>query len=468
MFGKKKRFLALAVALVMAASVVPCAAADVENTPVDVFTAVTAADGDYVINGSSIAALPDGSLLAVWSQGDGGVDGRTTRIMGSRLPDQNSDWTTPFLVMDIKGVADMDPSLYVDSDGTLWMFWYPVLGGISASSQMRFAWAKDGHYSYEDVGNRSPEWDWADQLPLMIGPNTGDPVASGRNSWPFVEAVQEGYVALQSHLEEEDVLDDNYDALLERYVNVMQKIGGDPDYQIFTPTVADKLYPKQGVLQRTGYPLLRRIGWQSKGTPVEIMVPAGTTLSDTSEAEEDTIRFVIPLYSEELHMSIAMYTDDKGVTWQVSQPIVGDDNLQAELMVIDNEILAVMSTGDEGCIQGLPQIATSGDGVNWTSATYVVDETLPDSTNGIDAVYAQNDDTILLVAAGSDGVCVAVEGEEEWQVATIENETGVIYSQPCVVERGNEFCITYTVTDPKKGNTVRFVTIDADSITAQT
>ena len=148
--------------------------------------------GDHT-HGSGIAVLPSGELLCVWFQGNGERDATTTRIMGSRKP-VGEDWTEPFVMADAPGVADINPAIYVDNSGRLWMFWYPVLSAIWETSQPRFAYAEPGSYEYENVGNQAPDWTWSDNIPIKIGENTGGVVDP--ESDQFVADVKAGYQEL--------------------------------------------------------------------------------------------------------------------------------------------------------------------------------------------------------------------------------------------------------------------------------
>lgn len=478
MLKSRKKFLALAMTLVLAFSVATVSAAGVEKAaPVDIIRLVPAEDGDSFLDGSNVAELPDGSLLAVWSQGDGGPEGTTTRIMGARLPAGEKNWTEPFAVIDVFGVADMDPVLYVDQNGTLWMFWYPVMSAVVETAQLRFAYASEGSYEFTAVGNAAPDWDWSDTVPLKIGMISGNPIQEGQtkvkgmvngtyidNEWiedTFLTRVKEDYADLTDYLTGEGASAGDLET---RYTNVLQKIGGDDSYQIFTPTVADKLWPKSGVVQRSGYPLLRRIGWQTKGTPVEITVKAGTLLSNGQTAGEATNRMVLPLYSEGLGMSMMILTDDGGKTWMVSEPIIGDDNLQPVLVKSGDGLLAIMKTGEGGFKQGKAQVAFSEDGYTWDVARY--SDSIPDSGNGLDAVLVG--DSQVVVTADEDGLTVALSKDngDTWNTRTIEAEADTAFAHPSAAVNGDgKICITYTVVDDTNGNTVQFVTVDEAWIT---
>lgn len=473
MFKSKKRLLALAMTLVLAFSIATVSATSIEKgTAVDVFTPVSEEDENGFVNGSSVAELSDGSLLAVWSQGNGGPEGTTTCIMGSRLPEGETSWTKPFEVIDVFGVADMDPTLYIDSNGTLWMFWYPVMSATVETAQLRFAYAEAGGYEFNKIGNKAPHWDWSDTVPLKIGMISGDPVKPGTTKFRGLEngnyadkwvddtfqiRINAGYQSLAGYLSEVEGAAEKLD---ERHTDVLQKIGGDASYQIFTPTVADKLWPKNGEVQRSGYPLLRRIGWQTKGAPIEITVKAGTLLSTGEAAEEATTRMILPLYSEGLGMSMMILTDDGGKTWMVSDPIIGDDNLQPVLLEGEDGVMAIMATGEDGFKQGKAQVAFSEDGYTWSDIARYSDS-IPDCGNGLDATNIG--DAQVIVTASENTLTVTLFDSEGVVLGTksITGEESAVFNHPSlVVDADGDICITYTVNDGPNGNTVQFVAVD--------
>jgi len=358
------------------------------GNPVDIFAPVldNGEAGDHT-HGSGIVKLPDGEMLSVWFQGNGERKATTTKIMASRLPVGATEWTTPFVMADAPGVADINPTVYVDTYGKLWMFWYPVLSGTWETSQPRFAYADVGRYEYTVVGNSVPKWNWSDTIPIKIGKNIGNTVAT---SDKFVLDIKAGSQAVTNYLYSpiyvpqagDDVgmiyedLDSGAgvnqfirgDDITSHLAEVLKKIGGDPTAQLFTPTVADKIHPVNGVVQRSGYPLLRRIGWQTKNKPLEVTVRAGSMLSNNTLAIGVEKRMLIPLYSDGLGVTIMAITDDSGKTWMMSDPIVGADNIQASMLQRANgDIVAFMR--DNGPSPQRVQYAISkDDGYTWSIA----------------------------------------------------------------------------------------------------
>ncbi len=93
----------------------------------------------------------------------------------------------------------------------------------------------------------------------------------------------------------------------------------------------------------------RRMGWMTRVHPF--------VLNDRS--------WILPLYSDGFDLSIMALTDDAGVTWTASQPLVGVGNIQPSLIrKKDGGLVAYMRHN------GLPpkriQVSESGDqGRTW-------------------------------------------------------------------------------------------------------
>ncbi len=358
--------------------------------PVDIFAPVPNST-DHT-HGSGIAALPDGELLTVWFQGNGERDGTTTRIMASRLPKGETEWTEPFVIADAQDIADINPAIYVDSEDRLWMFWYPVLSAMWETSMPMFAYAEPGSYEFAEVGNTAPDWTWSDVIPIKIGLNSSDPVDPETDQ--FVAAVKDRYdelnayayeapyqpgqgeaaydpVSGQSIYEDKDVgggVDPRiYQKQMTAYMGeFLKRLGGD-EQQAFAPTVADKVGPDEnGKSLRSGYPLLRRIGWQTKNPPLEITVRAGTPLSNDKTAVGGEKRLIVPLYSDGLNFSINAITDDCGRTWKMSGPVVGLGNIQASMAQRENGDIVALMRNNGPVPQRVTYSISIDDGETWS------------------------------------------------------------------------------------------------------
>ncbi|MCR8629651.1 S-layer homology domain-containing protein [Paenibacillus radicis (ex Xue et al. 2023)] len=346
--NKKITFaLLLVICLSLAGTSFPVNAADagaitgvlkVDSTAVNIFEPIKddGDNGDHV-HGSSITELPSGELISVWFQGNGERDATTTRIMGARSVDGGKTWKTPFLMADSKDIADINPAVYVDAGERLWLFWYPVLAGRWETSQPKYAYAEKGSYEFANVGNKKPNWTWSEVINVKIGLITGDPV-NPDNAIDFISPrLQKGYVnTLKQKLAEFKAYNfkpvdqggagvnaringEDFDGYVDQ---IMKLAGGNSTVDSYAPSVADKIWKG-----RSGYPLARRLGWQTKNKPFTIPTNGGK------------VRMLLPLYSDTLEQSIYAITEydpskplqDNEIHWEFSEPIVGDAIIQASM-----------------------------------------------------------------------------------------------------------------------------------------
>lgn len=114
-------------------------------------------------HGSSIVALPNGDLLAVWFQGSGERTANDVRIMGSRKTKSSSNWSAPFLMADTPGIPDCNPVLFLNSKNELTLVWIAVIGNQWEHSILRTRKSKN----YNQAG--APIWNWQDNILLQPG-----------------------------------------------------------------------------------------------------------------------------------------------------------------------------------------------------------------------------------------------------------------------------------------------------------
>jgi hypothetical protein len=76
---------------------------------------------DLHVHGSSIVELPNGDLLACWFEGSGERWADDVAIMGSRLIAGSEAWSEPFVMADVPEFPDINPTMFIDPRGTLWL-----------------------------------------------------------------------------------------------------------------------------------------------------------------------------------------------------------------------------------------------------------------------------------------------------------------------------------------------------------
>jgi len=131
-------------------------------------------------------------------------------------------------------------------------------------------------------------------------------------------------------------------------------------------TWPDSPYRKE-LLERLGDKYFSRMGWMTRAHPLEL--PSG--------------RILVPLYSDGYDFSLVAITDDGGLTWKSSTPIVGHGAVQPTLVRRrDGVIVAYMR--DNGPAPKRIQLSTSADeGLTWSPA---VDTDLPNPGSGLEAI----------------------------------------------------------------------------------
>ena len=73
-------------------------------------------------------------------------------------------------------------------------------------------------------------------------------------------------------------------------------------------------------------PTFRRVGWQTKNKPLEIMV-------------DGHARLLLPLYTDQFAASIMAYSDDDGKTWEYRNVISAMGDIQAATVQKEDGLL---------------------------------------------------------------------------------------------------------------------------------
>lgn len=306
----------------------------------DIFAPVLDA-GDFKehTHGSTIVKLHNGEMMAAWFQGNGERDGTTTRIMASRLPVGATEWTEPFVLADTPRIADINPALYMDDQERLWLFWYPVLAGRWETSQPKYLYAEKGNYEYANGHHEVPKWDWQDAIYVKLGPSFSEGVTADD---PFV-------ANLKAKLSE-----------FEAYTFRPKADGGAGMNEIYTKDwlefYNERVALATGEMYATkkGYPLGRRLGFQTKDKPFSFKLQDGKT------------RMILPLYSDNLEMSVMAITDNYGRSWTFSEPIVGMAIIQASVVrKIDGTLVAYLRDNGKPP-QRVVYSESKDNGLTWT------------------------------------------------------------------------------------------------------
>ncbi|MDO9341809.1 MAG: exo-alpha-sialidase [Bacteroidales bacterium] len=308
------------------------------------------------VHGATIVELSNGDLLAAWFQGSGERWADDVCIIGARLIKGKDTWSEPFVMADVPDFPDINPAMFIDPRGKLWLTWYTVIANQWSTSILKYRISEN--YMQDDG---PPEWSWND----VIHVKPGDPAERGiLPNDRFVKSVERkveeyaGYLAEQGASEKQ----------LERW-----KRGGD--------NMLSKARGEDMMRDGAGYAYFQRMGWQTKNKAVFV--------GD---------RLILPLYSDGFGFSLMAITDNYGMTWQFSEPLVGAGPIQPSIAIKkDGTLVAYMRDG--GPPPNLMHISVSKDkGMSWSM---VKDSELPNPGSGADVVTLANG---LWVMAYNDGI----------------------------------------------------------------
>lgn len=300
------------------------------------------------VHSSSVVELPDESLLAVWFHGSGERTADDVIVQGARLAKGATSWGPVFLAADTPGLPDCNPIVFMDGADRLWLMWVVVQANRWEQSLLKYRIASDL------TGDGAPRWEWQDVLLLRPGAD-------------FPEQLRQGF----------------------RDVGYRQRMW------------AEHARPYDRLLVEAASDSAKRdIGWMPRAKPM--------VLSDGPHPG----RIVIPLYSDGFNVSLMALSDDNGMTWRASSPMVGLGNIQPTLGVRQDGVI-VAHMRDTGIEPARVQVGESADGgQTWTVAR---DTEIP------------NPGSSLAVATLSDGRWIMVlndteEGRHQLAVMTSADE----------------------------------------------
>ncbi len=376
--------------------------------------------GDHV-HGPTLAVLPNGDVLAAWFQGSGERWADDVRIMGARKEAGDTTWSPPFLMADVDGYPDINPVLYLDPQDTLWLFWYPVLANQWESSIPMYR--KSTNYE----GSGAPTWDWQDILLVKPGDKTERGIQAGDR---FVREVQKQLDAYESYAREELVSgytseeQEQYWSFWEQYARKVDSLARGENMIRKGRIYEGDTYTSTPL----GYPLARRIGWQTKNKPV--MVDG---------------RLILPLYSDGFDASLFALTADGGRTWSFSNPVLGGAGIQATIMKKSNGGLVAFLRDNGPPPKRIQRTESHDGGMTWSIAR---DTDLPNSGAGFDGVTLENGDWVLAYNDLEDGrydLTIALSKDEgaTWVHKKVlehddrGNEIGTSFHYPSIIQDDN-------------------------------
>jgi predicted neuraminidase len=321
-------------------------------------------------HGSTIVELPNKDLLAAWFQGSGERTSDDVVIKGARYNHRTHQWGEPFVMADVPGFPDINPVLFIDSQSRLWLSWYTVLAYQWSSSLLKYRISDD--YMQK---KGAPAWKWQDVL--LVKPD-GQPTNGIGEKDPFVETLTKKFDEYFSYLAESGQLQAIGDkSAVKEKLEMARKFYLDiAKGKNLISDGTDTNDAGEKVKKQLGYPLMRRIGWQTRNKPIFI----GN-------------RMLLPLYSDGLNLSLIAITDDLGETWKFSDPILGGGAIQPTLAVNKDGSITMLMRDNGPAPKRLMKSVSKDGGLTWSS---VVDTDIPNPGTAADVVVLQSGNWALV------------------------------------------------------------------------
>jgi len=375
--------------------------------------------GEHV-HGPTIVELPNGDLLAAWFQGSGERWADDVRIMGSRLQKGDTTWSDSFLMADTPEFPDINPVLFMDNKEQLWLMWYPVIANQWETSIPKYRISND----YDNEG--APVWSWQDIILAKPGDKTERGIQPNDR---FVMGIREQLDQYEEYLNTElltNISEEQRNQLMLRwngYRDKMDSLAGGKNMLRKGKLIVGEEEQDASL----GYPLSRRIGWQTKNKPLII---------------EDKI--IVPLYADGMSCSLFAVTEDFGETWQFSNPVIGGIGIQPTIAIgKDGNLSAYLR--DNGPPPKRMQLTTSMDnGHTWSIAK---DTDIPNPGAGFDMSTLANGDWIMVYNETEDGrhdLTVAISDDEgkswKWKKKIEYDDRGEKATSshyPAIIQGGN-------------------------------
>lgn len=399
-------------------------------------------------HGPAVVRLPDGDILAAWFQGSGERWADDVRIMGARLSRGDTAWSTPFLMADVRGFPDINPILFMDQREQLWLMWYPVIANQWETSIPMY------RISENYGGPGAPEWKWQDVLFVKPGDKTERGIQPGDR---FVENVASQLQMYESYMQD-SIMPLMPDSLKTIVAHEWEK------YKIKLDSLSKGMnMVRNGRIRRDGkevsadlgYPLTRRIGWQTKNKAV---FSGG--------------RMIVPLYSDGLDCTLFALTDDGGENWLFSNPVLGGAGIQATIAIKRDSTLVAYLRDNGPPPQRMQRTQSHDNGLTWTIAK---DDILPNPGAGFDMVTLSNGEWLIVFNDQEDGrydLTAAISDDEgkswKWR-KRIEhdevNEEPTSSHYPAVVaDKNGVVHVVYSFhrNQPTPGKTIKYATFHTD------
>ncbi len=195
----------------------------------------------------------------------------------------------------------------------------------------------------------------------------------------------------------------------------------DRELGVLKATLSEQQQAKINELrERLGNKLYQRLGWQPRCKPT--VLPSG--------------RILLPLYSDTFSISLMAVSDDDGMNWYASKPLIGFGNIQPSVLR-RNEGTLVAFMRENGPRQRIRICASTDDGISWGS---VGQSDLPNPGSGVDAVRLRNGHWLLIyndTTRGRNSLAVSLSEDEghSWKwTRHLEREPTGSFHYPAIIQ----------------------------------
>jgi predicted neuraminidase len=207
------------------------------------------------------------------------------------------------------------------------------------------------------------------------------------------------------------------------------------------------------VKSRLNDKLYQRLGWQPRCKPT--VLRSG--------------RILLPLYTDTFSISLMAISDDGGLTWRASGPLIGYGNIQPA--VVERQDGTLVAYMRENGFTGKIRICESRDqGESWTDA---FSSELANPGSGLDAVRLQNGRWMLIYNDTLDGrhrlaVSVSEDEGKSWRwTKHLEDSPGHSYHYPAIIQgKDGTIHAVYSYFVPQ-GKSMKHVAFDEAWVTSQ-
>jgi predicted neuraminidase len=280
---------------------------------------------------SCIVETPKGDLLVCWFHGSGERTADDVKIEGARWRKGAHEWSPRFTMADTPGLPDGNPCMFIDLRGRLWFLHTTILDNRWESALLKVRISED--YQRDGV----PRWQSSEVLHIKPGPE-------------FAKEVDKKLLSLETNIGALKLTGDQHREA-EGFLDAMRQ------------HARDKLY--------------QRLGWMTRAHPFVL----------------ENRRVIVPLYHDGFSFSLMAISDDWGLTWHTSAPLVGAGNIQPSIAPRRDGSLYTLMRDNGPPPKRLQQSESRDRGETWSP---VSDTDLPNPGSGAEIISLRNGHWVLI------------------------------------------------------------------------